>query len=177
MDVRPFDPARDGRALFALWDDALGPMHGGAHFVIAGRAGLLGFAATQVTPGMGETPPEGALPAVRRRGIGTALHERALANLRAAGAGRVQLGGGSPRFWPGAPTNLPVAPPFFTVRGWDFTAVSYDLIRDPRAPHAPGPGWGRPPAGVTLAVAIPCAGRLLHPHFGPGTHASKVLEN
>jgi len=177
--IRPFDPARDGAALFALWDDALGrtwplaarpfrallaalgPRHGGAHVVAEGRAGLLGFAATQVVPGAGGTPREGALPALlvataaRRRGIGTALHERALAHLRAAGAGRVQLGGGSPRLWPGVPTDLLAAAPFFAARGWAFDGLSHDLIRDLRAPYAPALGWGRPPAGIVLAVATP----------------------
>ena len=179
MQIRPYDPARDSAALFALWDDALGrswplatrsfhallaalgPTHGGAHFVAEGRGGLLGFAATQIAPGAGGTPPEGALPALlvapaaRRRGLGSGLHERALAHLRAAGAGRVQLGGGSPRLWPGVPTDLPAAAPFFAARGWAFDGLSHDLIRDLRAPHTPDPGWGRAPAGVALAVATP----------------------
>lgn len=177
--VRPFDFDRDTAAVAALWRDAQGttwplaadrlgavldaldPARDGAHFVAEAGAGLLGFVATQTRRSGPAAPPEGYLPALlivsaaRRRGLGTALHDRALAHLREQGVRRVQLGGGEPRFWPGVPTNLPGAEPFFRARGWAFDGLSHDLIRDLRAPHAPDPGWGRAPAGIAIAVATP----------------------
>lgn len=177
--VRPFDFDRDTAAVAALWRDALGttwplaadrlrallgalgPATGGAHFVAEAGAELLGFVATQTRRSGPGTAPEGYLPALviapaaRHRGNGTALHDRALAHLREQGVRRVQLGGGEPRFWPGVPTNLLEAEPFFRACGWAFAGLSHDLIRDLRAPHAPDPGWGRAPAGIAIAVATP----------------------
>ena len=175
VTVRPFVAERDAGAVFVLWQAALGvawplttaqfrrvtddtsPAHGRAHFVAEDEAAVVGFAATQVPPHDPGMPPEGHLPALlvapsaRRRGIGTALHDRALAHLRERGVRRVQMGGGIPRIWPGVPTNLPAALSFFHRQGWAFAETSHDLVRDVRDewPTMPPPRLG---GGIAITV-------------------------
>lgn len=175
VTVRPFVAERDAGAVFALWQATLGatwpltaaqfrrvtddtsPVHGRAHFVAEDGAAVVGFAATQLPPHDPGAPPEGHFPALLvapsawRRGIGTALHDRALAHLREQGARRVQVGGGAPRIWPGVPLDLPAALPFFRRQGWVFTETSHDLVRDLRDGRStiPPPQLG---GGIVLAV-------------------------
>jgi len=176
VTVRPFVAERDAGAVFALWQatlgatwpltaaqfrrvtDDTGPAHGRAHFVAEDGAALVVFAATQVPPHDPGAPPVGHLPALLvapsawRRGIGTALHDRALAHLHEQGARRVQVGGGVPRIWPGVPRDLPAALPFFRRQGWGFAETSYDLVRDLRDGRATMPS-PQPGGGVAIAVA------------------------
>jgi len=176
VTVRPFVTERDAVAAFSLWQATLGdtwpltaiqfhrviadtsPAHGRAHFIAEDESTVVGFVATQLLPNCAGAPTAGYLPALLvapaawRRGIGTALHDHALAHLREQGARRVQVGGGIPRIWPGVPHNLPTAIPFFHRRGWVFTETSHDLVRDLRdermMPPSPQPG-----AGITIGVA------------------------
>jgi beta-N-acetylhexosaminidase len=96
---------------------------------------IVGFVATQAHPGDGSAARQGNIvvlyvaPAARRRGIGSALHDRALEHLRWAGVRHVQLSGGEPRFWCGVPLNLPQALPFFQHRGWSFSETSHDMTQ------------------------------------------------
>ena len=73
-------------------------------------------------------------PERQRRGIGTRLHEAALGHLRQAGRGRAasRRRRCAYRFWPGIPTDLPGAYPFFASCGWplDPEQRSCDLVRD-----------------------------------------------
>lgn len=67
----------------------------------------------------------------RRQGIGRAVLDAALATLQQKSVQEVQLGsGGLAYFWPGVPTNLPDAWPFFQACGWSETVRSFDLVRD-----------------------------------------------
>ena len=174
MTVRPFVAAQDMDAAFALWQAAVGdtwpltaaqfqrlfadtdPAFGRAHFVVEAGSGVVGFVATQLPPPAPGAPLEGHLPAllvappVQRQGIGAALHDHALAHLRARGARRVRVGGGVPRLWPGVPTNLPAALPFFRRHGWAFTETSHDLVRDLRDERAATPV----PPGDDVMIAI-----------------------
>ena len=153
MVVRPYDDARYGASLFALWGETLGdswPLTaaqfrrtlavaerpGGQYFVARGGADLLGFAAIQVSQDAASGTPTGALPlllvapTVQRRGIGTALHGHTLGALRVRGVARAVAGDGSPRFWPG----IPAASNFFAARGWHLAERSHYLVRDLRRP-------------------------------------------
>jgi len=176
VTVRLFVAERDGAAAFALWQAALGatwpltamqfrrvidptgPAYGRAHFVAEDCSTILGFVATQLLPPNSGAATEGCLPVLLvaptmwRRGIGTALHDHALAYLREQGTHHVQVGGGSPRIWPGVPHNLPTALPFFQGRGWDFTETSHDLVRDLRDERIALPS-PQPTEGITIAVA------------------------
>jgi len=150
--IEPYDSARDEAAIFDLWQRALGaqwPMTRellrriieasgarNAHLIARDGEQAIGLAMTQ----QGERGNLVALvvdPDRQRCGIGTALHDAALDQFRAAGAQRVQLGGGETRFWPGVPTNLPVARAFFEARGWAFRWESIDLTQDLRGYQTP----------------------------------------
>jgi len=152
ITIQPYDPARDEAAIFDLWQRAFGaqwpttpellrqvieaPGTHNAHLVARDGLRPVGLAMTQ----QGQQGNLVALvvdPDWQRRGIGTALHDTALEHLRGAGAQRVQIGGGETRFWPGVPTNLPVARSFFEARGWTFNGESIDLTQDLRGYQAP----------------------------------------
>lgn len=66
-------------------------------------------------------------PDCQGKGIGTALHNSALAVLQKAGVKQVQLGGG---FWHGIPDDLSSVAVFFEKLGWQYSETSYDLIQD-----------------------------------------------
>jgi beta-N-acetylhexosaminidase len=152
ITIQPYDPARDEAATFDLWQRALGaqwpitpellrqvieaPGTHNAHLVARAGVQPVGLAMTQ----QGQQSNLVALlvdPDWQRRGIGTALHEAALDQLRGAGAKRVQIGGGETRFWPGVPANLRAARPFFEARGWTFNSESIDLTQDLRGYQTP----------------------------------------
>jgi beta-N-acetylhexosaminidase len=112
-------------------------------------------------------------PGHRRRGVGRALLEGALARLRSLGVRRVQLGGGGHwYFWPGVPVDLPDAWPFFAALGWEEAERSFDLVC-PLGDYAPPPGvLDRVRAqGVTVGEAtagdLPAALAFEREHF-PG---------
>ena len=156
--IRPYNPNLDTRAVLPLWQAALGdtwPMRddllrrlltdhrfyrGDDHLVAVADERIVGFVGTQVDRS-GEDVQErsGGISVVlvhperQRQGIGTRLHEAALGHLRQAGVGALRLGGGGAyRFWPGIPTDLPGAYPFFASCGWplDPEQRSCDLVRD-----------------------------------------------
>ena len=156
--IRPYNPNLDTRAVLPLWQTALGdtwPMRddllrrlltdhrfyrGDDHLVAVADERIVGFVGTQVDrSGEDERKRSGGISVVlvhpewQRRGIGTRLHEAALVHLRQAGVGALRLGGGGAyRFWPGIPTDLPGAYPFFASCGWplDPEQRSCDLVRD-----------------------------------------------
>jgi GNAT superfamily N-acetyltransferase len=142
VPIRPYDPERDEAALLDLWDAALGDrwpvvpaalrrvLAGGEHFV-AEQGGLIGFVGTQARGERGGLLAVLVDPAHRRRGVGRALHERALAHLRGRGARTVRLGPGpASYFWPGVPTDLPDAWAFFEAFGWMSQEQAADLVLD-----------------------------------------------
>ncbi|HVA92388.1 MAG TPA: GNAT family N-acetyltransferase [Chloroflexota bacterium] len=155
--IRPYRPIDDEAAVFALWQTTFeltwpltrdvfrqvmvgaGVYRDGDHFVAEDSGAILGFVATQVAPGAsaGHIGMLLVVPALRRRGIGRALHDLALARLREHGVHRVQLGGGETYLWPGVPSTLEAALAFFGACGWTFTETSYDLTQDFRDYQAP----------------------------------------
>jgi beta-N-acetylhexosaminidase len=158
IDLRPYNPNLDEAALLPLWQAALGdawPMRDDLlrrqltdhrfyraddHFVALAGERIVGFAGTQVdrSEHAGHNPNGGVSvvivhPDWQRQGIGTRLHDAALAHLRQVGVASLRLGGGGAyRFWPGVPTDLPGGLDFFTARGWEFDLDrrSSDLVRD-----------------------------------------------
>src|SRR5262245_58762155 len=115
ITIHPYIPEQDEAAVFALWQAALGQQwplaaadfrlvttgsphyQAGDHFVARVGDRIVGFAATQMQRGQPDTASFMAVcvdPALRRQGIGTALHTAALDHLRTLGASNVQLAGG-----------------------------------------------------------------------------------
>ena len=188
--LRPYAWDADEAGVHALWLRAFGPswpisrqglrrvlnargtFRSGDHLVVAAGRAVVGFVATQCRPPDGGSPsvaPDGSIlvvavdPAYRRRGIGYALVETAVASLRARGAQRVRLGsGGVSYFWPGVPDDPPESWPFFAGAGWEETEVSHDLLL-PLTGYAPpaavldragGQGVAVGPAGAADAPAV-----------------------
>lgn len=82
-------------------------------------------------------------PEWQRIRIGTTLYRAAMQFLREQGTKQAQLGGGSPRFFPGIPENLPSALAFFQSHGWKVHHVVYDLVQDLRNYTTPSYVWER----------------------------------
>ena len=164
--VRPFDPHRDRPAVARLWaaafddtwpvlPDALDIL-GAGYVVQVGRsaAGMVGF------------DPLGSIvflavdPGHQRQGLGDRLLDRALADLRGAGAAAVRLGSGGDRYiWPGLPTTCVEAAGFFERRGWHEDDQTADLVQDLRSPDladlADRMAPHVPPDGVDIGLAGP----------------------
>jgi beta-N-acetylhexosaminidase len=106
----------------------------GTHFVAREQGQVIGFVATAQSPSwdkqMGHMLVLLVAPIWQRKGLGSALHVRALQHLRAARVDSVQLGGRALRFWCGVPENLPGALAFFQAHGWQFIETVYDLTQD-----------------------------------------------
>ena len=138
----------DAAPAFTLWQTTIGqewpidfqrfqqilsaPQAG--HFVARAQGQVIGFVATAQSPSwgkqMGHLLALLVAPHWQRKGLGRALHERALSHLQEAQVDSIQLGGRSPRFWCGVPENLPNALAFFQAYGWEFTETVYDLTQD-----------------------------------------------
>ncbi|QBD79323.1 GNAT family N-acetyltransferase [Ktedonosporobacter rubrisoli] len=148
-DIRPYDAAQDADASFALWQAALGQkwligperfkqiLHNptAQNFVAHEQGQIIGLLAItrseRVTGSLGNILAVLVAPERQRRGIGRALHTRALEYVRQAGLTQVQVGGGWARFWPGVPLNLPAGYEFFRALGWEFReGLIYDLQQD-----------------------------------------------
>jgi beta-N-acetylhexosaminidase len=150
--LRPLDPATDRPGIERLWRAALAPawplLPDAADLL---DAGLVAEADRRIV-GLAAIHPKGSLrlimvdPAHQRRGIGSALHAAALQSLRDAGATEVAAGSGAAEhIWPGVPTDLPAAAPFFTRHGWaGGDRETIDLTLDLRG-YLPPPGtYDRP---------------------------------
>jgi predicted N-acetyltransferase YhbS len=173
LDLRPYHQPADSAAIYALWQAALGQQwpiaaadfhrlltespqyQAGDYFVACEGERIVGFAAAQIDRNNPEFASIAALfvdPQFQRRGIGTALHTAALEHLKATGANMVQLGaGGYSYFWPGVPTNLATARPFFQAQGWEFSESCYDLAQSMQEYHAPAD----PAIDVAIELATP----------------------
>src|SRR6187399_1748700 len=113
VDLRPYRHSADSAAVYALWQAVLGqqwpiaaadfdrlltksPLYqDGDYFVACHADRIVGFVAAQIDRGNPERSSIAALlvdPQFQRRGIGTALHNAALAHLRTNGANKMQLG-------------------------------------------------------------------------------------
>lgn len=168
--IQPYDDTRDLASVFLLWQTTVGktwPIDFGRfrqilsapnarHFVAREQEQLIGFAATAQSQNWNTQAGHLQLvlvaPSWRGKGLGSALHEAALAHFRASGAQIAQLGGLVPRFWCGVPGNLPHARAFFGKRGWDFDQPVYDLVQDLRQYSTPPAIYQRiAEQGITLA--------------------------
>lgn len=146
VTIVPYDNERYGAAVFRLWQTTIGQLwpldsfhlqqilaEGGTHFVaLEGDEHRLvsGFVATHVQEHTGYISLFLVAPDKQRQGTGAALHNKAFAHFRQAGATGVHLGGGSSRFFPGVPENLPDAVPFFRSQGWSFEGEAYHVVYD-----------------------------------------------
>lgn len=148
--IEPYDASTDLAPAFLLWQLAVGeawPIDftrfrqvldapGAQHAVVKDHGQLIGLAVT--TRSLSQDSHTGHLqallvaPSRQRQGLGGALHEAVLRQLRATGVQRVQLGGLVPRFWCGLPAQLPSARAFFSAHGWVFDQPVYDLVQDLR---------------------------------------------
>jgi ribosomal protein S18 acetylase RimI-like enzyme len=167
---RAYEPARDESAALALWDAGLGStwpvdpsafhqiLAGGDHMVAEKRGQLIGFVAARSHGDRGGVLVLLVDPAHRRRGLGRALHDRALDQLRAGGVRRVRLGptGRGDNFWAGVPVDLPDAWAFFEEAGWTSHERVTDLVLDLNGYVTPPAIHGRATAaGVVVAPACP----------------------
>jgi beta-N-acetylhexosaminidase len=165
MDIRHCDLKHDQETLLRLWAAAFGsawPMEENrlrqvafdpaasrpGDAVLASTDGQpAGFALTRVDGGSspgGSLLALGVLPEFRRRGVGTALHQAALARLRERGAKRIQLGAGAnDYFWPGVPASLAGAWAFFQAQAWPRVESSFDLARSLENYVTPAWVWER----------------------------------
>ena len=148
ITIVPYNKERDEVAVFRLWQATLGQIwpldnfrlqqvlaREGTHFVALEDNGqVVGFIATNVQEHTGHISLLLVSPNKQRQGIGTALHDKALAYFRQASATSAQPGGSSARFFPGIPENLPDAVAFFRSQGWSFEGevhhIVYDLTQD-----------------------------------------------
>lgn len=146
--IQPYEAGADTAAAFTLWQTTLGrewPIDfqrfqqilsapHAQHFIARESGQVIGFVATLQGHSWGEWA--GYLltllvaPTWQGKGLGSALHEKALSHLRDTGIHTVHLGGHSPRFWCGVPGNLGSAQAFFQARGWKFDETVYDLLQD-----------------------------------------------
>jgi beta-N-acetylhexosaminidase len=153
--IRPYDASTDAASVFALWQSTVGrewPLDfylfqqvlsapRSQHFVVEENGQVIGFAGTQRSYSWGREA--GHLLALlvaaswQRRGLGSALYEVAIRYLRESGTQLLQLGGHSPRFWCGVPSNLASTLDFFKARGWESFALVYDLTQDLRRYTSP----------------------------------------
>lgn len=156
--ILPYIAERDATTVFNLWQATVGsewPLEasrlehilagpGSQHFLAQANGRAVGFVATRKEEGnVGHISVLLVSPDWQRRGIGTALHQASLEYLHGLGVSRVQLGGSSPRFFPGIPDNLPSALAFFDKQGWKVDHVTYDLVQDLRKYATPSSIWQR----------------------------------
>lgn len=153
--IKGHDGVPDVPGLHRVWSAALGaayPLHADRlGYVLAnplpGQSGrhvtahapdgqIIGFASAQINPpSQPGSAPSGWLLAIavhpdrQRQGVGSALLRALIADLRAHGVGRLITGGRYPRIFPGAPTDLPAAQPFFEKSGFHFDQTDFDLFR------------------------------------------------
>ena len=159
--IRPFAAAADRAWVRLLWQAAMPP----SWPVLPAGIGQLGVGlvaqAGHVPVGFAALDMAGSIPLIlvepgyQRRGIGAALLEAALQQIRAGTAGRVTAGsGGAVYIWPGVPRDLPAAVSFFASRGWRHTHDTLDLVAD-LASYRPPPGAAGRAArtGVTITLA------------------------
>ncbi|MHB8507366.1 MAG: GNAT family N-acetyltransferase [Candidatus Dormibacteria bacterium] len=157
LTVRPFDGDGDFQALVALWAETLdtrwpvseatlrsvlGNGAGAAlsHLVAEADGQRVAFAGVVAEQGGDEAALLVLLvqPAYQRHGIGRALVDAALAQLRLAGVAGLRLGGGAHgRLWPGVPENLPDAVTAFRSLGWSLDETCDDLLSDLSGCQAP----------------------------------------
>ena len=175
--IQPYSAKTDIAAVYLLWQTAIGrewpidfqrfqyilSVPHAQHFVAWENGQAIGFVATLQGQSWGEWVGHLLVllvaPARQGQGLGSALHKRALDHLRSAGVHTVQLGGLSPRFWCGVPTNLPGARAFFQARGWEFDQTVYDLNQDLSQYTTPPAIYQRLAAQqVTLAPAVQADG-------------------
>ena len=147
LNIRPYIQDNDLIRVRNLWDEILGkkwPINStllkrklseGEHIVALRDGEIVGFLATQRSKNKIKQRGEIMLVLVaedcQRQGVGRKLLDQSLKNLKSKNVFDIQLGGGGGSyFWPGVPRNLPGAIDFFKSCGWNFSEISFDLLRD-----------------------------------------------
>jgi len=141
IDVRAYNPARDGAAVYALWQRSLGqawPLDRSELAAVIGDA-LVAFVGGRLA-GAAAVARAGRCaslqlllvdPDLRRQRIGRRLHDAALDQLARLGAQTVSLGGTpGPYLWPGLPADLAEARAILERRGWTFGYTCWDLVQE-----------------------------------------------
>lgn len=156
-NVQPYDASQDAVALHELWNATVGqqwplsaarlqqiltyPGSEPQHFVVREANEIVAFAATfksyRGVQRLGHLAALLVAPHRQRQGLGRLLHTTVLQHLKTAGVSAVQLGSNTPRFWCGAPENLPDALSFFRAQGWDLSNPVYDLVQNLNQYHTP----------------------------------------
>lgn len=158
--LRDFDPTVDRDKVYNLWcqifpqwnisqhtfDQVLslsvapGP-HSCMHLVAEQHGDIVGFVALQhdASSNEGHILALMVAPQVRRRGIARQLHAAALDRFAHYGVRQVWLGRGSPRFWPGVPSDLEAGVRFFEAQGWTWDHTVVDMVRDVQDFETPVP--------------------------------------
>jgi GNAT superfamily N-acetyltransferase len=141
IDIRAYDPARDGAAVYALWQRSLGrawPLDWselaavmGDALVAFGGGRLAGAAAVAHAGRRASLQLLLVDPDLRRQDIGRRLHDAALDQLARLGAQSVSLGGvPGPYLWPGLPADLAEAGALLERWDWTFGHSCWDLVRE-----------------------------------------------
>ncbi|MCC6972937.1 MAG: GNAT family N-acetyltransferase [Anaerolineae bacterium] len=119
--------------------EAEGPCQAREHLIARVNGHIAGFLITQMQYRSDFTPhPSGSITAMgvarwaQRKGIGRDLLGSAVDYFRGIGAKAIRLGGHTPRFFAGIPTNLPGALDFFRTQGWQPGTLHYDFVRSVR---------------------------------------------
>ncbi len=166
IEIEPFRPLEQARAVFSLWNLALGDSYplservfrqnSFGNFLYRPGDGVVAFSEGQAvgfalgsfdelsaSPGEGRAALSALLvhPDFRRRGLGGRLLAEVAGAMKRRGA--VELGAGSAggsslfRFWPGVPDDLQASVSFFKNRGFRLARGIFDLIRDVRGYTVP----------------------------------------
>jgi beta-N-acetylhexosaminidase len=140
IEIRPFDPSIDGAAVFELWTRSLGVDWPVARedFDAMAHDGLVAVDGRRVV-GIATFSGEGDVaslqlvlvdPELQRQGVGTTLHEEAVAELRRRGVTCIRLAGTPGQYlWPGLPGELGHLRQALERRGWTFRETCWDLAR------------------------------------------------
>lgn len=156
--IEPYAATSNLSALFSLWQNTIGQEWPLARFrfeqilrdsrsqlfIARKNEQVVGFVVTRKDEeNNGYVSALLVAPEWQRQGIGTVLHQVAMQYLNEQGIRRVQLGGGSPRFFPGVPENLPSGVAFFQSHGWKIDHVVYDLVQNLHTYTTPPYVWER----------------------------------
>ncbi len=155
MQLRSYEAHIDQTAVYRLWQRTVGSIWSlaehafqmiivpdggytpGDHQVFEHNGEIVGFVATRTNKssvhgeGVGSILLLMVAPEHQRKGVGQALLQAAISQLKARRATKVQLGAGAGSyFWPGVPSNLPAAVQFFEACRWKYTELSFDLVME-----------------------------------------------
>ena len=146
--IRSYITVKDERAVFELWQNLLGEMwplsqetfhhailfplvSASTHHFVAEKDGAVIEFIAVIAEDKAEIMCLLVSKNEQRKGIGAKLLNTGLDELKKKKITEVHLGSGTHTyFWPGVPTNLPVAINFFKKNGFIFESLSADMVLD-----------------------------------------------